>query len=291
MNEFKVGDIITGTPESDKTYTKTNSEMLKGLVVSTIGEEIEVKILEHKEAFNVGLRYTVSAEFFKKIGELKPFNKSDVLALIATGKKEQLAEYNLSGADLGDADLRRAYLSDADLSGADLRRADLGDADLSGADLRRANLSDANLSDANLSGADLRRADLRRADLGDANLSDANLSGADGLLSAINYMEAHFERTNEGYIVYKTFGSQYRPNPNWKIKKGSIIEETVNHTRTQECGCGINVAPLEWVKQNCVGDIYELLIKFEWLSEVCVPYNTDGKIRCGRVEIIEKVKK
>ena len=47
-----------------------------------------------------------------------------------------------------------------------------------------------------LSGANLSDADLRRADL----------SGSKGLLDAINYMEAHFERTDEGYIVYKTFG-------------------------------------------------------------------------------------
>ena len=224
MNEFKVGDIVTGKPESDKEYAKTNSEMLKGLVVSVVGENIDVKILKHKETFCVGSKYTVSAEFFKKIGELKPFNKSDVLALIAKGKVEQITEYNLS---------------DADLSGADL--------------------------------------------------SDANLSGANGLLNAINYMEAHFERTKEGYIVYKTFGSQWSPNPKWEIKRGHVIEETVNHTRTQECGCGINVAPLEWVKKNYPGDIYKLLIKFEWLSEVCVPYNTDGKIRCGRAKIIGKV--
>ena len=74
---------------------------------------------------------------------------------------------------------KRADLSDADLSGADLRRADLSDADLSGADLRWANLSGADLSDADLSGADLRRADLRRADLSGADLRRADLRKAD----------------------------------------------------------------------------------------------------------------
>lgn len=28
----------------------------------------------------------------------------------------------------------------------------------------------------------------------------------------------------------------------------------------------------------------------EWLPGVCVPYNTDGKIRCERVELLEVVK-
>ena len=145
---------------------------------------------------------------------------------------------------------------------------------LSDADLRRANLSDADLSD-----ADLRRANLRRA----------NLSGSKGLLDAINYMEAHFERTEEGYIVYKSFGEDYTSPKTWKIESGSIIEETVNCDRTTECGCGINVAPLEWVRKHVSHQPYKLLIRWEWLPGVVVPYNTDGKIRCSKAQIIEAV--
>ena len=156
------------------------------------------------------------------------------------------------------------YLRRANLSGADLRRANLSGA----------NLSDANLSDANLSGADL---------------SDANLSGLKGLLDAINYMEAHFERTDEGYIVYKTFGENYSAPELWKIEPGEIIEETVNCDRTTECGCGINVAPLEWVRRNGRNQPYKLLIRWEWLPGVVVPYNTDGKIRCSKAQILEAV--
>ena len=156
-----------------------------------------------------------------------------------------------------------------------LRRADLSGADLSDADLSGANLSDANLSGANLS---------------DANLSGADLSGSKGLLDAINYMEAHFERTDEGYIVYKTFGENYSAPELWKIEPGEIIEETVNCDRTTECGCGINVAPLEWVCRNRRNQPYKLLIRWEWLPGVVVPYNTDGKIRCSKAQIIEAVK-
>lgn len=50
-----------------------------------------------------------------------------------------------------------------------------------------------------------------------ADLSDANLSGANGLLSAVNFMEANFERTENGYIAYKTFGGQYTPPENGKL--------------------------------------------------------------------------
>ena len=141
------------------------------------------------------------------------------------------------------------------------------------------------LSGANLSGANLSDANLRRADL-----SGANLSGSKGLLDAINYMEAHFERTDEGYIVYKTFGENYSAPELWKIEPGEIIEETVNCDRTTECGCGINVAPLEWVRRNGCNQPYKLLIRWEWLPGVVVPYNTDGKIRCSKAQIIEAVK-
>lgn len=73
------------------------------------------------------------------------------------------------------------------------------------------------------------------------------------------------------------------------IKPGSIIEETVNCDRTTECGCGINVAPLEWVRREGCNQPYKLLIRWEWLLGVVVPYNTDGKIRCSKAQILEAV--
>ena len=139
---------------------------------------------------------------------------------------------------------------------------------------------------ANLSGANL-----SLADLSGANLSLANLSGAKGLLTAANYLEAHFDRTTDGYIVYKTFGDMYKPPENWKIEPGSIIEETANHDRCIECGSGINVAPLEWVKQEYNGDILKCLIKWEWLPGVVVPYMTDGRIRCEKLQLLEVVER
>ena len=132
-------------------------------------------------------------------------------------------------------------------------------------------------------------ADLRYANLIDANLSNADLSGAKGLLDAINYMEAHFERTDEGYIVYKSFNENYIAPESWKIEPGEIIEETVNCDRTIEYGCGINVAPLELVKKYGCNQPYKLLIRWEWLPGVVVPYNTVGKIRCSKAQILEAV--
>lgn len=134
------------------------------------------------------------------------------------------------------------------------------------------------------------RANLSGADLSGADLRWANLSRAKNLLSAIDYLKEHFEFTSEGVIAYKTFGKIYNPPKKWVIQSGSIITENVNFNRTEECGCGINVAPLEWVKENNDGYIWKVLIRWEWLAGVCVPYNTDGKIRCERVELIEIVK-
>ena len=197
--------------------------------------------------------------------------------ILAAHKKWLNAELGGVRADLSGADLSRAGLRYANL-----RYADLSGADLSGADLSRASLRYANLSGADLSGADLGGADLRYA----------NLSGAEGLLSAIDYMDAHFERTSDGYIAYKIFGGMYAVPESWKVENGSVLTENVNFNRTNVCGCGINVAPLEWEKRNHdheTHDIWKVLIRWEWLCGVCVPYNTTGKIRCERVELVEKV--
>jgi len=297
---FEVGDLVKGLP--DAPYGITNEKMLVGVVKEVDENNIRVKVLKHENG-EYGT-YFVNAKYFEKIGHVKQFNRTEVIERIKTEGAQVLSEYdlrradlrraNLSGADLSDADLSGADLSGADLSDADLRRADLSDADLRRADLSDADLSDADLRRADLSDADLRRADLSGADLSDADLSGADLSGADlsqtqGLIDAINYMEAHFERTEEGYIAYKTFNSQYTAPDKWKIEPGEVLEEVCNPERTCDCGCGINVAPLGWVKARHSGQIYKMLIRFEWLAGVVVPYQTDGKIRCSRAQILEVV--
>ena len=82
----------------------------------------------------------------------------------------------------------------------------------------------------------------------------------------------------------------YAPPERWEIKPDSIIEEVVNPERQNDCGCGINVAPLQWVKDNYKGEIWKCLIEWPWLAGVIVPFNTDGKIRCERVRLLEIVK-
>ena len=122
------------------------------------------------------------------------------------GKRADLRDANLQGADLQDAylkgaDLRGAYLRDANLQGADLQGAYLRDANLQGADLQRDYLRDADLRGAYLQGANLRDADLqdanlRDADLQDAYLRDANLQGANlqgAYLQGANLRDANLQ--------------------------------------------------------------------------------------------------
>ena len=206
------------------------------------------------------------------------------------GIRANLIRADLSYVDLRDADLRDANLSRANLSCANLSRANLSCVDLRDADLRDANLSRANLSCVDLRDANLSCADLSGAYLSCASLKGTNLSGAKGVLSATDYMQYKFGRTNDGYIVYKTFGGSYTASGKWEIKPGSVLTENVNFNRTENCGCGINVAPLEWVRGHYNGDIWRCLIRWEWLPGVCVPYNTDGQIRCERVELLSIVR-
>jgi hypothetical protein len=192
----------------------------------------------------------------------------------------------LSSADLSYADLRSANLSYADLSCADLRSANLRSADLSYADLRSANLRSADLSSADLSYADLRSANLRSADL-----RYANLSYAKNLLSQTQYIKDNFKKSKNGIIVYKTFGENNAPNDTWMIKPKSILEEVVSPCRTIDCACGINVGTLAWVKSNTIKEIWQCLIRWEWMVGVVVSYNTDGKIRTEKLQLIKKIKR
>jgi uncharacterized protein YjbI with pentapeptide repeats len=95
-------------------------------------------------------------------------------------------EANLSGANLGGAELRYASLDGVNLSDAKLDRADLSDAELLNANLEGAELNDADLSravleDAELNDVDLSRANLQGVALINTDLSHADLSGAEGV--------------------------------------------------------------------------------------------------------------
>ena len=232
------------------------------------------------------------------------------------GESPDLSDVDLSDLDLSNANLSRANLRFADLSNANLSGANFSGAELShtkfyehlfdktdfsdaifkkavfrNADLRNADFSGVNFSNANLRSANLSGADLSGANLRSADLSGADLSGAKGLINDIDYLAENFEKTNEGYIGYMIHGMYYTIPEHWKLQPNEIIEEVVNSNRTDTCGCGVNIATKEWIKREnpFVTKAWKVLIKWEWLPSVVVPYNTDGKIRCGRAMLLEEV--
>ncbi len=106
------------------------------------------------------------------------------------GERDILKNANLQGANLREADLRRAILRDTNLQGADLRMAKL----------ERTSLERVNLTGADLRGADLKEAKLwdvtkgRETKLLNADFSNANLEGV--TLSYLNSSNAKFIRAN-----------------------------------------------------------------------------------------------
>jgi len=210
-----------------------------------------------------------------------------------------LRDASLEGADLGGANLQGASLSRANLEGATLQDANLGYANLRGANLRGVDLQDANLrgvdlrgvdlQDANLRGANLGYADLRDANLEGATLRGANLSGTKGLLSPTHYLSEHFESTPDGIIAYKQFGLSFDSPVAWCQEQGAIITENCNPERATECGSGVNVGTLDWIRKNGKKDkpVWKVLIRWEWAVGVVIPFNTDGKIRCEKCELVE----
>ena len=139
----------------------------------------------------------------------------------------------------------------------------------------------------NLIGADLQGADLSRADLQGANFSDSK-----GLLSSKDFIEK-LGKTSDGVLCYKAFGNTDFPAPSyWKIEEGAILEEIVNSCRTNDCGCGVNVAnSLKWCKENHpqASSYYLCEIAFLDLVDTVIPYNSNGKFRASRVKLLKKL--
>ena len=138
-------------------------------------------------------------------------------------------------------------------------------------------------------------ADLRYANLRSADLRSANLSGAKGLKAAADYL-SQFKQDELGIIVYKriTAGAnlaQYNAPEHWAVKAKRFLTENPNPLRTVECGSGVNFGTLEWCERNYTSaDLWKCRIRWIDLADVVVPYRTDGKARCARLELLRKIK-
>ena len=132
-----------------------------------------------------------------------------------------------------------------------------------------------------------------RADLSSADLRSADLSYAKGINTAAGYLSL-FDKDDKGILVYKAIGNTpYVKAKHWKIEVGSILTETVNSCKVDDCGCGVNFATKEWLRNECENAEAWWLCRIHWidLADVVVPYNTDGKARCAKLELIEEIKR
>jgi len=201
-----------------------------------------------------------------------------------------LRDSNLSFSNLSGSDLSFSNLSRSDLRGSNLRGSNLRGSNLRGSNLRGSDLSFSDLRGSNLSGSDLRDSDLRRSKLRGSNLSGSDLSGSTGLLDASQWIAENLTRCRGGVYAYKSLGTLYESPADWRQEPGAEISETVNLLPTLDCACGVNVATLDWVRNNSNdAPIWKVLVRWEWMAGGVIPYNTDGKFRVPRAKLIEVV--
>jgi len=107
---------------------------------------------------------------------------------------DSLVRVNLNGANLAGWDFSERNLGNAIFYGADLSNADFSNANLEGTDFRFANLDGVNFQQANLRGANFANVDLRDVDLFDVDLSGTNLSNVN--LAWSNLTQTNFVQSN-----------------------------------------------------------------------------------------------
>jgi len=232
------------------------------------------------------------------IDELKAILADHRKWLTGTGGNRAALRYadfngaNLSGENFGYIDLSYTRFRYANFSGANLSGVNLSYADLSYTRCRGANFSDANLGGVNFSYADLSNANFTGANLRLSRLDWADLSGSQGLLSSSDWLARNFAQDKHGLIVYKARAeTQYKSPPAWRWAPNEFLTEVVSPSRTDDCGCGVHFATREWIKNNLMPSlIWRCRIRWRMdLASVVVPYNTAGKARCGRLELLEIV--
>ena len=168
-------------------------------------------------------------------------------------------------------------------------------------DLTNANLNNATCALTDFSYSAFVDAYMINTCLEDAKFYKANLSGAIGLLDPIIFLNSKFTKTNDGYIAYKVFNCYYFSPLYWEIDENSILVENVDFDRSVSCSYGINVTTFDDALQHSrtiydkkllehIPDVWKVLIKWEWLPLVVVPFNATNAFRCGKVQLLEKVK-
>ena len=208
--------------------------------------ELLAKLKQGVKAWNEWRSQNPLAEVDLEDASLKIANLHGMVLAYAN-----LSGANLRGVGLSNASLMNAHLGDADLSGG----ADLSDADLRKAVLCGANLSGAEFSHANLYKADLSGANLSGADLYHANLYYANLSGTD--MSRADCCSANLQRANLDGSTITDINLWETQRAGWSIK-GILCERAYWDRKAKE---PISYAPGEFERiyseQTCIELFYQ----------------------------------
>ena len=216
--------------------------------------------------------------------------------------KERLKLHgNFDCYDFSNLDLSYADLSYCKFRHANFENTKLYQARIFGSDLTNANLNNATCALTDFSYSTFMDAYMINTYLEKVNFYKANLSGAIGLLDPVAFLNSKFVKTNEGYIAYKTFNCYYSSPIYWEINENSILTENVDFNRSISCSYGINVSTLDEALQysrvtyerelsDYILDVWKVLIKWEWLPLVVVPFNATNSFRCGIIQLLEKVK-
>jgi len=108
------------------------------------------------------------------------------------------------------------------------------------------------------------------------------------LLDPAAWLQENFEFAADGIICYKAESPEY--DAPWEYKPGAWLSEVANPDRSTECGCGINVATLEWCRKNYPDEtVWKCLIPWHAAPGIIVPFNTNGKFRVGGKDCLQLV--
>jgi hypothetical protein len=178
--DIAMKDVGQKDPKSDAWVQSNLSKVFKSNGTPTINA-----LKKAGKYFVRGLLQKIQEELKKGAKEI---TREEIIAAVRAGK-------SLAGADLQEADFRKAYLQEANFQKANLQRANFWSAALQRVNFREANLQETDFRRAQLLKADLHEADLRKADLRKASLVKANLHEADLRGANIFYMDAKGAKT------------------------------------------------------------------------------------------------
>ncbi len=114
-----------------------------------------------------------------------------------------------------------------------------------------------------------------------------------GGLNPQDYLERKHERSDNGFIVYKSFGCYYQPPEEWNIAEGSVIEAEFDDNGGETCSYGMNVTSLRWIVREAwvEGNTWKAELYQDDIDAglVCVPAQTEGKFRVGKLHLLYRI--